>query len=136
MILAYLLVLVVLALLHCLVRRRVARLERRFTAVAAEADALVKQTAFRGGNCSRADPYQVAKQQLALAHLAIKRDRVEERYTAWQGFSERFGYFRRRLSGYRGKVLPYLFGGLDVAAGLVVMDHFGVVADLRAMLGV
>jgi hypothetical protein len=135
MIIVYLLFLVLTALLHWFVRLRVRRLERRFSAVAAAADALLKQTSFRGGN-GRSDPYAVAKSQYELACLAMKRDRIEERYTSWQSFAERFGRFRRRLSGYRGKVLPYAFGAADVAAVMVVIDRFGIdMAQLKAMVG-
>jgi hypothetical protein len=135
MIAVYLSVLIVLALLHGLVRLRVRRLERRFTAVAAAADALLKQTSYRSGN-GRPDPYAVAKNQFELARLAMRRDRLEDRYTSWQGFAERFGRLRRRLFGYRGKVLPYVFGALDVAAAMAVMDLYGIgVTQLKAMVG-
>jgi hypothetical protein len=135
MILVYLFILILLALLHWLVRLRVGRLERRFSAVAAAADVLLKQTAYRSGN-GRPDPCVVAKNQYELARLAMKRDRIEERYTSWQSFAERFGRFRGRLSGYRGKVVPYVFGAADIAAVMVAIERFGVgVADLKAMLG-
>jgi hypothetical protein len=137
MIAIYLVLLIVLALLHALVRVRVRRLERKFTTVAGEADKLLKQQSYRGGNSSRPDPYLAAKQQYALAQLAIKRDRTEGRYDSWQGFSERFGHFRRRLSGYRGKTVPYVLGVLDVVALTVVLDRFGFgLADLKTMLGI
>ncbi len=117
-------------------RRRAARLERRFTAVAAEADALLKQSNYRSGNC-RPDPYQSAKQQFELAHLAMKRDLIEDRYTSWQAFSERVGRFRVRLYSYRGKVLPYIVGVGDVAGAVVILDRLGLgLHDLKAMLGI
>jgi hypothetical protein len=119
------------------VRWRVRRLERRFTSVAANADALLKQSGYKGGNCTRADPYAAAKQQYELARLAMKRDRIEQRYTSWQGFSERFGHLRRRLGSYRGRVVPYALGAIDVAAVLIVLDRFGLGLDeLRSMLGI
>jgi hypothetical protein len=137
MILLYLSLIVVLALAHVLVRWRVRRLERRFSAIAARADALLKSSGYKGGNCARPDPYQAAKQQYELAQLAMKRDRIEQRYTSWQGFSERFGHLRRRVAGYRGRVLPYAFGILDVAALLIVLEHFGTgVAGLKSLLGI
>ena len=77
MIFAYSFVVVVLALAHFLVRRRVVRLDRRFTAVASEADELLKQSTYRAGN-SRPDPYRTARQQYELAQLAMKRDRIED----------------------------------------------------------
>ncbi len=137
MLFVYLYLLISLALLHWLVRLRVRRLERRYTAVAAEADTLLKKGSFRPGNGTRPDPYQAARQQFELARLAMKRDRIEERYTSWQSFSERFGYLRRRLRDYRGKVLPYLVGVLDVGGVLLVLDRVGLsVSELRSMLGI
>jgi hypothetical protein len=136
MLVVYLSVLIALALLHGLVRLRVSRLERRFSAVAAEADALLKKTGFKNGNSCRPDPYQSAKHQFELARLAMKRDRIEERYTSWQSFSERFGRFRSRLRGYRGKILPYFGGALDVAIVTVALQQVGVdVNQVRTMLG-
>jgi len=124
-----------LALLHLLVRVRVARLERRFVRVAAEADALIKASRTRGGT-NQTDPSAHAKQQYELARLALKRDRVEQRYTTWQARSERFAALRRRVVGYRGRLLPYVFGPVDVA-GLMLLMHrleFGV-TEFRSMIG-
>jgi hypothetical protein len=137
MLIVYLYLLISLALLHWLVRLRVRRLERRFTAVVAEADTLLKKGSYRPGNGSRPDPYEAAKQQFELASLAMKRDRIEERYTAWESFSDRFGRLRGRLSGYRGKVLPYLVGALDVAIIMLALNHVGIdVSQLRSLLGI
>ena len=63
MIVLYVSLLIALALAHLLVRRRVARLERQYSRVAAEADALLKQTGYRGGNHNRPDPFVAARQQ-------------------------------------------------------------------------
>jgi hypothetical protein len=137
MLAVYLYLLISLALLHWLVRVRVRRLERRYTTIAAEADTLLKKGSYRAGNGSRPDPYQAAKQQFELARLAMKRDRIEERYASWQSFSERFGQLRRRLSGYRGKVLPYLVGAIDVTGVMVALHQVGLsVTELRSMLGI
>jgi hypothetical protein len=133
----YLYLLISLAVLHWLVRVRVRRLERRFSAVAADADTLLKKSSYKAGNGTRPDPYQSAKQQFQLARLAMKRDRIEARYASWQSFSERFGQLRRRLAGYRGKVLPYLVGACDVAGIAVVLNQVGIsVGQLRSMLGI
>jgi hypothetical protein len=137
MILAYVTIVIALAAAHLLVRARAARLERRFSAVAAEADAVLKRGSMRGGNCCRPDPYAAARHQYELARLAMKRDRIEERYTGAQAFAERFGRWRARLSGYRGKLLPYAVGVCDVAAAVVTLDRLGLgVGEVRALLGV
>src|SRR3954469_13850265 len=99
----YLLARVFLASVHLLVRWRVARLEKRYARLAADADKLLKQSCVRGGNSNRPDPFLAAKQQHELALVALKRDRVENRYVSRQKFSERFGSFRRGVAGYRGR---------------------------------
>jgi hypothetical protein len=67
--------------------------------------------------------------------VAVRRDRVEARYAAWQARSERFAALRKRLAGYKGKLLPYLVGGLDVAGVATLMHQFGVtVNDVAALL--
>lgn len=135
MIVLYLFARVFLALAHALIRFRVGRLEKRYVRTAAAADALLKTSATKSGN-NRPDPYVAAKHQYELARLALKRDQVEARYTGWQAFSERFGKMRTGLAGYRGVVVPYLFGLVDVATTIGLMNHYAVsVSDVRAMLG-
>ena len=135
MLVLYVVVLVLLALVQFALRWRVGRLERRFIKVAAQADALLKQSAVRGGN-NRADPFVALRHNYQLTQLALKRDRVEGRYAAWQAFSEGFARFRGRLSGFKGKALPYLIGALDVAAVVAALDHYGVgVEQVKALLG-
>jgi hypothetical protein len=136
MLLLYVTLLIELFLVQRLLRWRVARLEKRFDRVAAEADALVKQSQTRGGNTNRPDPLVGARQQYQLARLAMKRDRVEARYDAWQAFSERFAAFRGRLAGFKGKLLPYLVGVADVTGAIVALHKFGIdVEQVRAMIG-
>jgi hypothetical protein len=135
MLVLYVSLLVALALVQVVLRWRVRRLERRFVRVAAEADTLLKHTGQRGGT-NRTDPFLAARQQYELARLGMKRDRVERRYTAWQSFCENFSRFRGRLTGYRGKVLPYLVGAFDVAFVIVALDQFGVGPEqVKALLG-
>jgi hypothetical protein len=134
----YLLARLSFALVHLLVRWRVARLEKRYVRLAADADALLRKSCVRAGNSnSKApDPFLAARQQHELALLATKRDRVEERYLSGQKFSERFGGFRRGLAGYRGRLVPYLFGLLDVSAVALALNHFEVsVSQVRSLVG-
>ena len=77
-----------------------------------------------------------AKRSIKTVGLVVKRDRVEKSYASWQALSERFAAFRAALAGYRGKVLPYVFGVLDVAGLVVLLDRFGVdVNELKTMAG-
>ena len=123
MIFLYTLVLLLLGSAYFLCKRRVASLEKKYTRVAKEADALVRHPAYRETNGNRADPYQAAKRQYQLALLAQKRDRVEARYTAAQTFRERFDKLVARVRGWKGKVVPYAFGALDVGLVLVALDY-------------
>jgi hypothetical protein len=136
MVVLYLLARLFFAFVHLLVRWRVSRLEKRYARLAAEADKLLKQSCVRAGNSNRPDPFLAAKQQHELALVALKRDRVEGRFVSRQKFSERFGAFRRGLAGYRGRVVPYLFGLVDVTAAVLVLNQFDVgVSQVRSMIG-
>ena len=137
MVVLYLALLLVLGLVQVLLRWRVSRLEKRYVRVASEADTLLKQVVLRPGNSNRLDPLVSARQQFDLAVVATKRAEVEDRYSAWQAFTERFAHFRRRLAGFRGRALPYVGGVLDVAFVVVLLDWLGVgLAQVRALLGV
>ena len=126
MIFLYTLVLLLLGSAYFLCKRRVASLEKKYTRVAKEADALVRQPSYREGNSGRlADPYVAAKRQYQLGQLAAKRDRVEARYASWQDFTDRFGKFLGRVRNWKGRKLPYSFGVLDVAGALALIDYFG-----------
>ena len=136
MVVLYLSLLLVLGLVQLLLRWRVSRLEKRYARVASEADTLLKQVSMRPGNSSRVDPLVSARQQFDLAVVATKRAQVEDRYSAWQSFTERFAQFRRRLAGFQGRVMPYLGGVLDVAFVVVLLDWLGYgVTDLKTLLG-
>ena len=137
MVVLYLALLLVLALVQVALRWRVSRLEKRYVEVASEADALLKQVGLRPGNGTRFDPLTSARQQFDLAVVATRRAQVEDRYSAWQSFAERFAGFRRRLAGFQGRALPYLGGVLDIAFVIVLLDSFGIgLAQVRALLGV
>ena len=136
MVVLYLFARLFLGFFHLLVKGRVARLEKRYVRSAAEADALLKASAQRGGNSNRPDPFVAARTQYDLALLAKKRDRVEARYLSWQKFSERFGSLRRRLAGFRGRLLPYLFGLVDVTAVVLALGQYRVdLTEVRSMMG-
>lgn len=125
MIFIYSLALFLLGLAHFLIKRRVASLERKYLKVARQADSLLREPLHRQGNSNRYDPYQSAKRQLELGVLAQKRDRVETRYTSWQGLSERLAKTIARVRGWKGRTLPYTFGALDVAFFLSLADYLG-----------
>ena len=136
MVVLYLALLLVLGLVQVLLRWRVSRLEKRYVRVASEADTLLKQVATRPGNSNRVDPLTSARQQFDLAVVATKRAQVENRYSAWQSFTERFAHFRRGLAGFQGKALPYVGGVLDVAFVVVLLDWLGVgLTEVKSLFG-
>ena len=137
MIFLYTLVLLLLGSVYFLSKRRAASLEKKYSRVAKEADALVRQPTYREGNSGRlSDPYAAAKRQYQLGLLAQKRDRLEARYASWQDFTDRFGKFLGRVRNWKGRKLPYTFGVLDFAGALALIDYFGAghYVNARAML--
>ena len=126
MIFLYTLLLLLLGSVYFLSKRRTASLEKKYSRVAKEADALVRQPTYREGNSGRlSDPYAAAKRQYQLGLLAQKRDRLEARYASWQDFTDRFGKFLGRVRNWKGRKLPYTFGVLDFAGALALIDYLG-----------
>jgi hypothetical protein len=125
MILLYSALVFILGAAALVMRRRAKSLEKKYTRVVKEADALVRQPAYKEGNSNRVDPYVIAKRQYQLGQAAHKRDRVEAKYVAWQGMAERFGRYVNRLRGWKGMKLPYTFGAVDVACVFATIDYLG-----------
>jgi hypothetical protein len=129
MIFLYSFLLLFLGAVKLLVDRRVARLEKKYCTTAKAAERLVREPPYRPGNGNRPDPCEGAKRQYQLGLLVQKRDRLEARYAAWQGCSEKFGRFVSRARAWKGKKLPYTMGALDVSAVFYLADRLGA-ADL------
>jgi hypothetical protein len=132
MILLYTVLLLLVGMAYFLIKRRVAALEKKYSQVVKDADALLRQANYRDGNSNRQDPYQSAKRQYQLALLAQKRDRMETSYSNWHRRAERVGKFRHRLRAWKGRKLPYTFGVLDVATTLGLIDYLGAGHNLNA----
>jgi hypothetical protein len=132
MIFLYTALLLLVGVVHFLIKRRVAVLEKKYSAVVKEADDLLRQSNHREGNSNRQDPYQSAKRQYKLAMLADKRDRMETSYTTWHRRSERLSKLRQRLRAWKGRKLPYTFGALDVACAMGAIDYLGAGHYLNA----
>ena len=58
MIFLYTLLLLLVGVVHFLIKRRVAAVEKKYTGVVKEADELLRQGSYREGNSNRQDPYQ------------------------------------------------------------------------------
>jgi hypothetical protein len=125
MIFVYSAALFLLGLVHFLIKRRVASLEKKYLRVAREADKLARQGMLREGIGNRTDPCLAAKRQYQLGVLTQKRDGVEARYASWQGLSERMAKLIVRVRGWKGRALPYTFGAFDVAFFLALADFLG-----------
>src|SRR5436305_664353 len=97
MIFLYTALLLLVGVVHFLIKRRVAGLEKKYSGVVKEADDLLRQSNYRDGNSNRQDPYQTAKRQYKLAILTDKRDHMEAGYTTWHRRAERLGKLRHRL---------------------------------------
>lgn len=132
MIFLYTALLLLVGVVHFLIKRRVAALEKKYSSVVKEADDLIRQGNYREGNSNRPDPYQTAKRQYKLALLAEKRDRMETRYSTWHRRAERLSKLRQRLRAWKGRKLPYTFGALDVACAMSLVDYFGASHYLNA----
>lgn len=132
MIFLYTALLLLVGVVHFLIKRRVAALEKKYSGVVKEADDLLRQGSYRDGNSNRQDPYQTAKRQYKLALLADKRDRMEAGYTRWHRRSERLSKLRHRLRAWKGRKLPYTFGALDVACAMGLIDYLGAGHYLNA----
>lgn len=136
MVMMYLALVIVLAVVQFLFRWRASALERAYVRIAGEADALVKKAAVRGGNVNKPDPYNAARQQYELALMVLKRDTTEQRYSRWQGLAERLANWRKALTAYKGKILPYAVGMVDLGAVLFVLSSLGVTAQqVRTLIG-
>ena len=132
MIFVYTALLLLVGVVYFLTQRRVAALEKKYSGVAKEADALLRQGNHRDGNSNRQDPYQSAKRQYKLAMLADKRDRLESSYLSWHQRAERLGKLRQRLGAWKGRKLPYTFGAIDVACAMSLIDYLGAGHYLNA----
>jgi hypothetical protein len=132
MIFLYTALLLLVGVVHFLIKRRVASLEKKYSRVVKEADDLIRQGNYREGNSNRHDPYQSAKRQYRLAMLAEKRDRMEGRYSRWHRRAERVSKLRQHLRAWKGRKLPYTFGALDVACAMGLIDYLGAGQYLNA----
>jgi hypothetical protein len=126
MIFVYAFLLLFLGAIKMLIDRRVARLERKYSAIARAADALLREPVYKGGNSNKPDLALTAKRQYQLGLLVQKRDRLEAKHDAWNGLAERFRKRMARIRNWQGKLLPYTLGVLDVALILCLFDYFGL----------
>jgi hypothetical protein len=126
MLFVYLFLLLVLGLANLVIGRRAARLARKYSQTARAADALLRESVLKGGNTRNPDPAQAAKRQYLVGQLVQKRDRLEARYHAWEGAAEKSRKAVTRVLHWKGRLLPYALGVVDLAGVLVLLDFLGV----------
>ena len=109
---------------------RAARTEKKYTAAALEAEQAARQAQTKPGNASQPDVFTTAKRQYELGRLVELRDQLEARYHGWQARTDRLGQLVMRLRGVKGRLVPYVFGVVDVALVLVALHYLGLPHDL------
>lgn len=127
MILMYALIVVLLGTGAMIARLRQRSMERKFIRAADAADRVAKELSYRGGNCNLPDPLKTARRQFELGRLVQIRDRLEEKYDAWEQRSEKCGRARRALLGYKGRFAPYALGVVDLLGVFVVLAMTNVI---------
>jgi len=107
--------------------RRSRSLERRYMRSALQADNLAKDLGRRGGNSCLPDPLVTARRHYELGRLVQTRDRLEQKYDAWESRAAKFRYLRSRLLGAKGRLVPYLLGIGDVVGTIALLTAGGIV---------
>lgn len=122
----YALIVSVLSALNGLLARRAARVERKYSAAALAAQTAVKGLFGKPGNASHTDPLSAAKRQYELGRLVEARDRQEAKYVRAQARADGLAAFVARLTGWKGRAVPYLAGVADVALMLTAAHYLGL----------
>jgi hypothetical protein len=127
MMILYVFLFLVLLMARAFVSRRASKLESKFERIARAARELLTTPVRNQGNNSKLDVSAYAKQQYLLGQLVEKRDKTEARYLAWQARSEKLGRMLTSLRRWKGRVLPYAAGVVDLAMVLSILTLLGVV---------
>jgi len=101
------------------------RLERKYAKAALAAEALARQLQTRPGN-GHADPFATAKSHYEFGRLVETRDRLEEKFLAWQGRADGVGRAAKSLADWKGRAVPYLCGVMDLGVVLGALHLLGV----------
>jgi hypothetical protein len=117
-------VLLLLNGLRSLFAFRAKRLERKYTRLAREVTQVLRDLPLKEGNSTRHDPFQAAKRQYLLGALVERKDRLEEKHHRWAQRVERLARLVQRLRGWRGRLVPYALGVVDVLTMLCTLDYF------------
>jgi hypothetical protein len=142
MILLYALIVLVLGAGALVAGRRARSLERKFVRAAQKANEAAKELSYRGGNGNLPDPLKSAKRQLEIGRLVEVRDRLEEKYAAWESRAESLRTRQRALRSCQGRFVPYAIGVVDFLGVFAVLaltkvvdpDHLRIAIQSARML--
>ncbi len=142
MILLYALVVLLLGAGVLVAGRRARSLERKFVRAAQKANEAAKELSYRGGNGNLPDPLKSAKRQFELGRIVQVRDRLEEKYAAWESRAESLRARQRSLRSCQGRFVPYAFGVIDFVGVFALLtltkvvdpDHLRIAIQSARML--
>ncbi len=121
----YALLRAVLAGVKAVFASKASRLERKYTKAALAAEALARQLQTKPGN-GHLDPFATAKSHYEFGRLVDNRDRLEEKFLAWQGRADGVGRAAKKLADWKGRAVPYLCGVIDLGVVLAALHLLGV----------
>lgn len=114
----------VLALVKSLFAAKASRLEKKYTKAALAAEAVARQLQTKPGN-GQLDPFATAKSHYEFGRLVETRDRLEEKFLAWQGRAEQVGHAAAKVAAWKGRAVPYLCGVIDLGLALSALHLLG-----------
>ena len=103
---------------------KAAHLERKYTRAALAAESLARQLQTKPGN-GNLDPFLTAKSHYEFGRLVENRDRMKEKFLAWQGWAEGVGRASAKVAGWKGRTVPYLCGAIDLGVVLGALHLLG-----------
>jgi hypothetical protein len=123
MLMVFHVVLLLLSGVKFLFVRRATGLERKYARLAKEVNATLRDALFKEGNSTRHDPCLAAKRQYRLGSLVEKKDRLEAKHYRWAHRVERLSRLIERLRGWKGRLVPYAVGAIDVVTTACTIDY-------------
>jgi hypothetical protein len=127
----YSLLVAALASMKWTLGRRAVRTERKYVKAAYEAEETAKKLQVKPGN-GKADPFATAKGQYELGRLVEIRDALEEKYLAHQGRHDTAGRALAKVCRWKGRLVPYALGVIDVGLVLAALHALGLPHSLTA----
>jgi hypothetical protein len=116
MILIYAIGVVLLGLASLLTARRARSVEKKYVHIAKAADQLAKELNVREGNSNKiTDTLSLARKNYELGCVVSRRDRLETKYDKWVARTDWFNRLRTRIVNWKGRLVPYMLGVIDVA---------------------